>query len=224
MLLIVSRSQYTLLEPLGCVQCTTGGRRGGAEPLPLGWRVTQSWTPGLAWLSKQSSARLSLPRSPRRRLSRGAVQPTNLSGLAGPTDNEYGGTEYGGLPVNYALFVIMLCCSGFRRASVKAAWSARSSSQLISGDIRDEHAHPAYAHPGNPRQSFAVGAGGHDIGRLHQGYGRHRHDPRPEDGRPADHFAGGQVELRPAIAEDVKRHRPAGHDVVGRRRHASVPR
>jgi hypothetical protein len=160
----------------------------------FGWRVTQSWTPGLAWLSKQSSARLSLPRSPRR-LSRGAEKPANLSGLAGPTDNEYGGTEYGGLPVNYALFVIMLCCSGFRRASVKAAWSARSSSQLISGDIRDGRAHPAYAHPGNPRQSFAVGAGGHDIGRLHQGYGRHRHDPRPEDGRPADNFAGGQVDF-----------------------------
>jgi hypothetical protein len=56
------------------------------------------------------------------------------------------------------------CCAavGFRRAFVKAASSARSSSQLISGDIRDEHAHPANAHPGNPRQSFAVGAGGHD--------------------------------------------------------------
>ena len=56
-----------------------------------------------------------------------------------------------------------------------------------------------------------------------RGTGYNLAEPR-HNGRPADRSAGGQVELRPAIAEDVKRHRPAGHDVVGRRRHASVPR
>ena len=89
---------------------------------------------------------------------------------------------------NYALFVIMLCCSGFRRASVKAASSARSSSQLISGDIRDEH-----AHPGNPRQSFAVGAGGHDSRLV-------MWTSRPESCKSAS--PGQHVDLRSSVAFD----------------------
>jgi hypothetical protein len=43
--------------------------------------------------------------------------------------------------------------------------------------------------------------------------------PGPEVERAADRSAGEQVELRPAIAEDVRWHAPAGHG-----RHGSVPR